>query len=71
MIEKSFITRQQISEDLGIDVKTFRRCLKKYDIDLKPGLIPVGVAAEIKEVFRKFNQSATSVKNGTEFDTEN
>jgi len=69
--EKSFITRQQIAEDLGIDVKTFRRCLKKYDIDLKPGLVPVGVADEIKEVFRKFKLSDASLKNGTDFDETN
>jgi len=71
MIEKSFVTRQQISEELGIDAKTLRLYLKKYDIDLKPGLVPVGVANEIKEVFRKFKLSAASLKNGTDFDETN
>ena len=71
MKEKSFTTRQQLAEDLGIDVKTLRRCLQKYEIDLKPGLIPVGVADDIKEVLRKFRLSESSSNNGTKFDANN
>ncbi len=71
MIKKSFVTRQQIAEELGIDVKTFRCCLKRYNINLKPGLVPIGVAEEIKVVFGKFKLSEDSLKSGMKFDTTN
>jgi hypothetical protein len=57
MSEKSFVTRQQIADDLGIDVKTLRRYLKKYDVKLKPGLVHVCKAVEIKEIFRNIRMS--------------
>jgi hypothetical protein len=68
MKEKSFITRQEIAGELGIDVKTLRRCIKKYDIDLKPGLLPVGVANEIKEIFKKIKLPVTSLNIEGKFD---
>jgi hypothetical protein len=72
MIQKLFTTRQQIADNLGIDVKTFRRYLKKFDIDLKPGLMPVGVADEIMEIFKRFRLSdPSSLNNETKFDDKN
>jgi hypothetical protein len=68
MIEKVFTTRQKIADELGIDVKTLRKCLKKYNVDLKPGLVPQCVLEEIKEKFKLYKSSKVSAENGTEFE---
>ena len=67
MNEKVFTTRQKIPPELGIDVKTLRKCLKKYNIDLKPGLVPQCVCEEIKEKLKLYKSAGISSENGTKF----
>lgn len=45
---KSFFTRQEIADELGIDPKTLRRRLKEEGIILEKGLIAAEKAKEIK-----------------------
>jgi hypothetical protein len=68
MIEKVFTTRQKIADELGIDVKTFRRCLRKLNIDLNPGLVPIGIANEIKKILKQKGSLSIHSKNGMKFD---
>lgn len=67
-MEKLFKTRQEIARELGVDVKTLKRYLRNYEFELKPGLVPRGVADEIKEKIKIFRSSNISAENGTDFE---
>ncbi|MBE0674344.1 MAG: hypothetical protein IH591_06755 [Bacteroidales bacterium] len=47
-----FITRKELAEELHVDVKTLRSWIKRKNIILEQGLIPVLKVQEIKEKFK-------------------
>lgn len=49
---KYFITRKELAEELHVDVKTLRSWIKRKDILIDHGLIPILKVKEIKEKFK-------------------